>query len=63
MGQTNLSAEQMLTYAAGLYTLNPLRVGRDVAKGGFGTAGGQSTVVLGTEAKRLFAAFRDGNLS
>ncbi len=63
VGQTNLSAERMLTYAAGLYTLNPLRVGRDVAKGGFGTAGGQSIVVLGTEAKRLFAAFRDGNLS
>ncbi len=63
VGQTNLSAEQMLTYAAGLYTLNPLQVGREVAKGGFGTASGQSIVVLGTEAKRLFASFRDGNLS
>ncbi len=63
VGKTNLSAEQMLTYAAGLYTLNPLQVGRDVAKGGFGTASGQSIVVLGAEAKKLFASFRDGNLS
>ncbi|MEO6996821.1 MAG: LCP family protein [Terracoccus sp.] len=63
VGKTNLSAEQMLTYAAGLYALNPLRVGRGVAKGGFGTASGQSIVVLGSEAKQLFAAFRDGNLS
>ncbi|OFE15801.1 hypothetical protein BA895_04560 [Humibacillus sp. DSM 29435] len=63
VGKTSLSAEQMLTYAAGLYTLNPLQVGRDVAKGGFGTASGQSIVILGTEAKKLFTSFRDGNLS
>lgn len=63
VGKTNLSAEQMLTYAAGLYRLSPLQVGRGVAKGGFGTASGQSIVVLGAEAKKLFASFRDGNLS
>ena len=63
VGRTNLSAEQMLTYAAGLYSLNPLRVGRDVAQGGFATRSGQSIVVLGTQARRLFGSFRDGNLS
>ncbi|MCU1538398.1 MAG: cell envelope-related transcriptional attenuator [Humibacillus sp.] len=63
VGRSNLTAEQILTFSAGLHTLNPLQVGRGVAKGAFGTAAGQSIVVLGSEAKRLFAAFRDGNLS
>lgn len=62
VGQSNLSAEQMLTYVARLYSLNPMQVGRGVAKGGFGTASGQSIVVLGAEARRLFASFRDGRL-
>lgn len=63
VGKSNLSAEQMLTYAARLYALNPLHVGRGVAKGAFGTASGQSIVVMGRPARDLFAAFRDGNLS
>lgn len=62
VGQSNLSAGQMLTYVARLYSLNPMQVGRGVAKGGFGTASGQSIVVLGAEARRLFASFRDGRL-
>ncbi|EWT03685.1 hypothetical protein N865_08825 [Intrasporangium oryzae NRRL B-24470] len=63
VGKSNLSAEQILTFAAGLYTLSPLKVGRGVAKGGIGTAAGQSIVVLGREARSLFASFKDGNLS
>ena len=63
VGESDLSAEQILTFTAGLHTLNPLQVGRGVAKGSFGTAAGQSIVVLGAEARRLFASFRDGNLS
>ena len=63
VGLSNLSAEQILTFAAGLHTLNPLRVGRGVAKGAFGWAGRQSIVVLGQEARTLFASFKDGNLS
>ena len=62
-GLSNLDAEQMLTFAAGLYQLKPTEVGRGVAKGGFGWAGKQSIVVLGAEAKSLFAQFRDGNLA
>jgi LCP family protein required for cell wall assembly len=62
VGKSNLSAEQILTFTAGLHTLSPLQVGRGVAKGSFGTAAGQSIVVLGAEARRLFASFRDGNL-
>ena len=62
-GKSDLDAEQMLTFAAGLYQLKATEVGRGVAKGGFGWAGKQSIVVLGSEAKSLFAQFRDGNLS
>jgi polyisoprenyl-teichoic acid--peptidoglycan teichoic acid transferase len=62
VGDSDLSAEQILTFAAGLHTLSPLQVGRGVAKGPIGTAAGQSIVVLGAEARRLFASFRDGNL-
>jgi polyisoprenyl-teichoic acid--peptidoglycan teichoic acid transferase len=62
VGRSDLSAEQILTFAAGLHTLSPLQVGRGVAKGAFGTTSGQSIVVLGAEARRLFASFRDGNL-
>jgi LCP family protein required for cell wall assembly len=62
VGQSNLSAEQILTFTAGLHTLSPLQVGRGVAKGSIGTAAGQSIVVLGAEARQLFASFRDGNL-
>ncbi|NUR80847.1 MAG: LCP family protein [Dermatophilaceae bacterium] len=63
VGKSNLTAEQILTFTAGLHQVSPLKVGRAVAKGAFGTAGGQSIVVLGNEARRLFAQFRDGNLS
>ncbi|GAB2767642.1 hypothetical protein GCM10027039_31370 [Terrabacter koreensis] len=63
VGKSNLTAEQILTFTAGLHQLSPLKVGRGVAKGAFGTAGGQSIVVLGNEARRLFAQFRDGNLA
>ncbi|GAA6524850.1 hypothetical protein IDVR_06450 [Intrasporangium sp. DVR] len=63
VGVSDLSAEQMLTFAAGLYRLNPTKVGRDVAAGPFGWAGAQSIVVLGEQARRLFASFEDGNLS
>lgn len=63
VGQSDLTAEAMLTFAAGLYRVNPAQVGRGVAAGSFGWAGSQSIVVLGDQAKRLFASFEDGNLS
>ena len=63
VGRSNLTAEQILTFTAGLHTLSPLKVGRGVAKGAFGWAGSQSIVVLGNQARSLFADFRDGNLS
>lgn len=62
VGQSDLTAEEMLTFAAALYQLNPTKVGRDVATGPFGWAGSQSIVVLGQDARRLFASFEDGNL-
>lgn len=63
VGRSDLSAEEMLTFAAGLYQVNPTKVGRGVAAGSFGWAGSQSIVVLGDQARRLFASFKDGNLS
>jgi hypothetical protein len=60
--KSTLGAEEMLTYAAGFYQLNPTRIGRGVAKGPTGMVGSQSVVRVGTEAKRLFASFKDGNL-
>jgi len=63
VGRSDLSAEQMITFAAGLYQINPAQVGRGVAAGSTGWAGSQSIVVLGDQARRLFASFKDGNLS
>ncbi len=63
VGRSDLTAEEMLTFAAGLYRVNPTQVGRGVAAGPFGWAGSQSIVVLGDQARRLFASFEDGNLS
>ena len=62
--QTDLSAEQVLTFAASLYVTDPRRVGNRVAKGGFDTtSGGASIVRLDGQARRYFADLRDGNLS
>ncbi|MDN5795453.1 MAG: LCP family protein [Intrasporangium sp.] len=61
--RTDLDAEQMLTFVARFYQVKPAEVGRSVARGAFGWAGGQSIVVLGPQARSLFADFADGNLS
>ncbi|MEO7129759.1 MAG: LCP family protein [Dermatophilaceae bacterium] len=63
VGSSNLTAEQILTYTAGLHRLNPLKAGRGVAKGASGWAGQASIVVLGEQARSLFTDFKDGNLS
>jgi LCP family protein required for cell wall assembly len=61
---TNMSAEQVLTFAAGAYATNPAKVNNRVAKGGFGwTSDRQSIVLLDANARRMFADIRDGNLS
>jgi LCP family protein required for cell wall assembly len=60
---TNLSAEQVLTLAAGVFVTNPGKVNNRVAIGGFGmTSDGQSIVLLDANARRMFADIRDGNL-
>jgi LCP family protein required for cell wall assembly len=62
--KTNTSAEQVLTFAAGVYVTAANRVHNRVATGGFGwTADRQSIVLLDANARRLFADMRDGNLS
>ncbi len=61
--RTDLDGERMLTFLARFYRVNPAKVGRGVAQGGFGWAGGQSIVLLGPQARSLFADFADGNLS
>jgi len=61
---TNLSAEQVLTFAAGVYITQPSKVHNRVAIGGFGsTPDGQSIVLLDANARHMFADIRDGNLS
>jgi LCP family protein required for cell wall assembly len=62
--QTSLSAEQVLTFAAGAYITRPDKVHNRVATGGFGwTPDRQSIVLLDANARGLFADMRDGNLS
>ena len=61
--QSNLDAEQMLTFAACFYRVELGRSGRAVAKGDFGTSpDGQSIVVLDQASKRVFKDFKDGAL-
>lgn len=61
--ETDLTATEALTFAAGFVRADPAKVGRHVAKGGIGTsADGQSIVVLDGESKNAFARFRDGRL-
>ncbi|MDQ5834207.1 MAG: LCP family protein [Actinomycetota bacterium] len=61
---TNMSAEQVLTFAAGAYITSPKKVHNRVATGGFGwTSDRQSIIRLDANARRLFADMRDGNLS
>ncbi len=61
---TNLSAEQVLTFAAGVYITRPNKVHNRVAAGSIGmTSGGESIVYFDAKARRLFADIRNGNLS
>jgi len=61
---TNLSAEQVLTLAAGAYVVPSNRIHNRVAAGSFGwTADRQSIVLFDAQARRYFADIRDGNLS
>lgn len=61
---TNMSAEEVLTFAAGVYITNPKKVHNRVAAGGLGTTSdGQSIVLWDAKARRLFGDIRNGNLS
>ena len=61
---TDLSAEQVLTFAAAAYVTDPNKVPNRVATGGFGwTSDRQSIVLLDANARLMFADIRDGNLS
>lgn len=60
---TSLSAQQVLTVAAGAFVTSHRKVHNRVAIGGFGmTSDGQSIVLLDANARRMFADSRDGNL-
>ena len=60
--ESDLTATEMLRFSAGFYRVDPTKVGRAVAKGGFGTAGGQSIVILDGASKKALRDFRDGRL-
>lgn len=60
---SNLSAEQVIQWVGSFYALDPSRVGRQVASGAVGTAGGQSVVLLTDRTRAQFKDLRDGNLA
>ena len=61
--ESDLTAEEALTFVASFYKVNPTKVGHEVAKGGFGTSpDGQSIVVLDGASRSAFEKFRDGRL-
>ena len=63
-GAKGMSAEQVLTLAAGAYVTNPKKIRNKVAAGGFGmSSDGQSIVRWDANARRLFADIKNGNLS
>jgi anionic cell wall polymer biosynthesis LytR-Cps2A-Psr (LCP) family protein len=60
---TDLSAEQVLTFAASVYVTDPRKVHNRVAAGGFGfTPDRQSIVLWDSAARGYFADIKDGNL-
>lgn len=61
--RTGLDGEQMLTFVACFYKVDPTRVGHGVAHGASGWAGGQLMAVLPSQPRGLFADFGAGNLS
>lgn len=61
--ESDLSAAEVLQWAAGFYVLKPAAVGRAVAKGPFGTSpDGQSIVRLDAASRAAFAKLADGRL-
>lgn len=60
---TNLSAEQVLTFAAAFHQVDPRKAGHVVATGGFGwSKDRQSIVIPDAKAKAAFVTFRSGRL-
>ncbi len=59
---TNLTAEQILTFTVAMMQVDPAKVGTGVAEGPFGWAQKQSIVVFGDSARKMFASMADGNL-
>ena len=60
--ETNLTAAQVLTFAAATYRLSPRAVGHAVVKGATPTIAGQSVVIPDAKSKAAMLAFRDGRL-
>ena len=60
---SDLSAEEMLTFTAAFYRVQPAKLGHEVAKGPTGMQSGQSIVRLDGDSKAAFRDFRDGRLS
>lgn len=60
---TDLSAGQMLTLIAHIYSLMPLKVPNEVAKGAETKVDGRYVVIADDEARRLFEDIKDGNLT
>jgi len=60
---TNLTAAQALTWAAAFHRIDPTKVGRTVATGGFGwSKDRQSIVIPSAQSRAAFVRFRSGRL-
>ncbi|GEQ12682.1 hypothetical protein KLO01_07290 [Knoellia locipacati] len=60
---TNLTAAQALTWAAAFHKVDPTKVGRTVATGGFGwSKDRQSIVIPSAQSRAAFVRFRSGRL-
>ena len=59
---TDLSVSEVLNLSASLYLSNSAKVANTVVPGAIGTREGQSVVLLGSGAKRIFADMKNGLL-
>ncbi len=60
--ETDLTPAEVLNLAAAVFQTNPNTVKNTVVPGGVGTRSGQSVVLLGSGARKIFGDLKDGRL-
>ncbi len=59
---TDLSVAEVLNLSASLYLSNTAKVANKVVPGSIGTRSGQSVVLLGSGARKIFSDMKNGRL-